>query len=153
MNDAEMKLYLIGVFDGEGCICPSLRRDGYIGLFVSVKMASEEVIDLFIATWGGSKSKRIGAKSGYQDLYGWTLTGTTTGTFLEYAAEHSIVKKAQAQLGLQLVEFLTHYRAHDPLVNRRLGQRCISEAEAGTRRNIAMSIKALNGARSRFGVS
>ena len=149
-KEDELKLYLVGIFDGEGCICPSLRKDGYIGLFVSVSMASESVIDLFIKIWGGSKGYRNPAKQNYLARSTWTVVGEKALPFLEYFVSRSIVKQIQAENAIILVKELIKYKHKRHGINNRLGEKCISLDEHLYRREIALKIKLNNGARSRY---
>lgn len=150
MSKEDTKLYLMGIFDGEGCICPSFRKDGYIALFVTVSMASEDVIDLFCATWGGSKGIREGQKKGYLRRYTWTMTGSTSIEFLQYVSEHSIVKVNQARYGLLLAQDLLRYRGNRIGINNHGGERLFTNEDYQYRKDLAIKIKSFNGARSRY---
>ena len=150
MTNDELKIYLLGIFDGEGCICPSFRKDGYVALFVTVSMASEEVIDLLQNMWGGSKSMRRGAKAGYLDRFTWTMTGSRTIPFLEYASKRLITKRKQAEYALILAHDLTRWKRERHGINNHAGEKCLTEADHARRREIGLKIKALNGARSRY---
>jgi hypothetical protein len=142
--------YLMGLFDGEGTICPAFRRDGYISLHVAVQMAGKNVLEMFKEQWGGSVSTRP-AKPNRIELDTWTLTGSKAIPFLEFAKDNLLLKKEQARIALILASEmakLTSSKREGLSCGR--GLRLISDADMDKRKSLALQIRALNGARSRF---
>lgn len=148
----ELGSYLMGVFDGEGCITAGRNARGGWSLHVSVTMASETIVRLFQERWGGGVGKRSKITSGGLTLWSWQITGATAIPFLHYAIAHSYTKRQQAVVGLALAESTAKYRIPGARTGIKLSsrQRMISEEDLQMRTELVNQMRALNGARSRY---
>lgn len=141
----------MGIFDGEGTICPAFRRDGYVSLHVAVHIGNREVVEMFSKEWGGSVGVRKPSKQGYQTLYTWCITGAKAIPFLECARTKLIIKNEQANLAMLIAVDMSKYsNAKRVGTSCGRGNRFISESDMERRREIGLKIRSLNGARSRF---
>ena len=141
----------MGVFDGEGCISAYMSRHGRWSLTICATLASEPVIDLFRAAWGGGKHKVKKLTVGGLQLFTWHISASTAIPFLEYAAQHALVKRQQAILGLSLAKEMQKYTVGSRKGHRASsGIKLISQEEQATRTAIVLQMRALNGGRSRF---
>lgn len=95
------KLYLVGVFDGEGTITGTKdKRNNVYSLRIAVSMANMEVILMFLKTWGG---KFYLKPSKGRALYSWHLNKSSSIIlFLEYLIKYTVIKKEQAKIGLEV---------------------------------------------------
>lgn len=116
-------------------------------------MASKEAIDLFIATWGGAYYRRSKPTSGGLILHQVNLNSSKAIPFLEYAVEHSIVKQEQCRIALQLARNMAKYSwaRENESFNPFKGKRYISDEDHAERTRLITEMRALMGARSRFG--
>lgn len=151
----DVRSYLLGVFDGEGCIATARTTDRrrYWYLHVTVSMTAKDVIDLFLQTWGGSYHQRKSRNPVSPPLHDWSLSAAKAIPFLEFAAEHSIAKREQCRLALILARSMFRYswRGERKGVNLNRGQRVLTDEDMEERNRLVLQIRALNGARSRFG--
>jgi hypothetical protein len=152
----DVRSYLLGVFDGEGCIatCRTTDRRRYWYLKATVSMTAKDVIDLFLQTWGGNYHKRKSRNPVSPPLHDWSLSAAAAIPFLEFAAEHSIAKSEQCRIALTLARSMARYSWNGQRrgVNLNRGKRVITDDEMEERNRLVLQIRALNGARSRFGV-
>lgn len=135
--------YMLGVFDGEGCIstCRNGGGRGAPGVHVQITMASQDVAELFAAHWGGSAKPRSSVTAGGLTLWVWRITGHRARWFLQLLAAHSLTKRKQADLALQMLSLT---------MSGPRGSRTLAPANATERERLAGEIRKLNGARSRF---
>ena len=142
--------YCMGLFDGEGCITVSVSDKGNgsfsYGLRVSVQMNSETPIRFLHTTLGGSVYER---RAG---VWVWQLGSQASRPFLLYAAEHSLVKKRQAEIALLLSAEMGRYLSGESRkgINLHKGERAIDHP---TRMNLVRALRSLNGARQRYTVT
>lgn len=144
--------YLMGIFDGEGCVGTGKGGNGRWYVQMSVTMASEDVCRLFMATWGGGISKRTKPTVGGLILWTWHINASHAIPFLEHVVQHSLVKREQARLALGLARNIAKYswaRKEDGF-NPFKGGRFISEEDMAERERVIAQIRSLNGARSRY---
>lgn len=150
--DIDVRSYLMGIFDGEGCITGGYdKRDGRYFLVVGVCMASEPITRLFAATWGGTYGPRARLTVGGLTLWDWRNHSAQAAPFLAYAAEHSISKRQQATLALGLAANISKYaEARRAGFNPRSGGHVLGPDDHALRQHLVSEIRAINGARSRF---
>ncbi|GAC1519361.1 MAG: hypothetical protein NVS2B16_25590 [Chloroflexota bacterium] len=147
----DTKSYLMGVFDGEGCVGTGFSS-GRWALQLQVAMAWQPVCELFRQTWGGSCTARSRPTTGGLILWAWIVNSSKAIPFLEYAVEHSLVKRQQCILALELALLINNYSWAKRLIGPGTGggHRFISDEEMALRANIVREIRSLNGGRSRF---
>lgn len=153
----DVKSYLLGVFDGEGCIGTGrqpAKKDGSYNWFlnVTVGMASEEIVRLFIETWGGNYHKRSKLTTGGLTLHTWHLGSARAIPFLQYVAKYGIYKKDQAVIALKLARNMARYAQPGARkgVNVHGGESYITPEDRAERNDLVLEMRALAGARSRF---
>lgn len=159
MDESELKKrYLVGVFDGEGCIATGkthLKGEGRYTwyLAITVCMSCEPIIRQFIEVWGGNYHQRKGRTKGGLVMHQWHIASSRGIPFLEYLVEHSLCKREQAKLALELARNMAKYSwaGYRKGISLNRGERLLTEADRAERDRIVMDIRALQGARSRFG--
>lgn len=133
--------YLVGLFDGEGCITAVRRRPGDSYVHVQVTIASETVVRRFESRFGGAVTFRPRATAGGLTLWTWRITGHASRDVLRLLAGHSLTKRQQAQLGIQMLGLT---------MKGPRGARTLRPDLRELRERIAGELRSLNGARSRF---
>lgn len=148
----DVKAYLMGVFDGEGCVGTGKNSTGRWFLQCSVSMACEPIIHLFVETWGGGWYRRSKPTVGGLILYTWAINSSKALPFLEYATEHSLAKQQACRIGLELATNMAKYVAPGfrKGINLHGGARMISDEDQARRTALVMELRSLQGARSRF---
>ena len=148
----DAKSYLMGVFDGEGCVATGKGGSGAWFVQANVTMASEAVCQLFQDTWGGSRSKRSKPTMGGLIMHTWSVNSSRGIPFLEYVVEHSLVKREQAAIALQMARNIAKYaeRGYRRGIGLSRGARILTDEDHAERERLVMQIRALNGGRSRF---
>lgn len=143
----DIKSYLMGVFDGEGCVS-AYRQRGNVALTISVEMASEPITSLFREVWGGNLHVRPKPTAGGLVMHSWYIGARAAIPFLGYACENSLAKRRQAAIALELAENMAKYSAG----RRRLlaEGRYISDVDVARRERLVLEMRSLNGARNRF---
>ena len=145
--------YLLGVFDGEGSVTTGRGGEGGWFVGVGVTMASEPICRLFQERFGGGVTRQKRLTVGGLQLWTWQLGGSKTIPILELLETQSLVKREQAILGLRMARSMARYRwarlggEFDPT----RGNRFLSPDDLAEREEIVACIRALNGARSRYG--
>jgi len=95
--------YIAGLFDGEGCIMLSQfsgTNGGYTQLRVNVNMANELIPTELHNQFGGSLME-VKVPLGYKPQLMWRAVGTKAGRFLETLLPYLVIKKKQAELGIE----------------------------------------------------
>jgi hypothetical protein len=146
--------YLLGIFDGEGCVTTGRNNQGVPRwwLSLSVGMTSREVIEMFRAEWGGGVSARTKPTAGGLILYTWAISATNAIPFLEYAVQHSVVKHRQCVIALQMARNIAKYSwaGHRKGVAFSSGKRLLTAEDQAERDRLVAELRSLQGARSRF---
>ncbi len=151
--DIDIDSYLLGVFDGEGCISGGMdKRDKRWFLGATVALASEPICRLFQSRWGGGCTSRSQPTTGGLILWQWQLSGGRAAEFLEIVARCCLVKQEQARLGLSLAQNMAKYSEPGYRVGVALssGERMITPEDHILRESCVRQLRSLNGARSRF---
>lgn len=149
----DTKSYLMGVFDGEGNICTGKNRGRQWYLNLKVEMNSLAICELFQKEWGGSVYPRTKVTAGGLTLSTWYLGASKAIPFLEYAAEHSLTKREQAVIALQLARSMAKYNwpGYRKGTALSVGKRMISDEDQAERDRLVTELRSLMGARSRYG--
>jgi hypothetical protein len=134
--------YLLGIFDGEGCITPCRNGSGRTYIHVIVNMSSEEVVRLLERRFGGTVRSRPGLTAGGLTMWDWRVTGANAQPLLSLLARHSITKRHQARLALKMLELTRAGGGR--------GNYIVTPGVAAERESIAAEIRSLNGGRNRF---
>lgn len=121
MQDSDLA-YVAGIIDGEGCVSLNINRrsdvtSGYVFVLkVSVAMTDKEVPEWLKATFGGSLSTHLPAKTGYRIYYAWMLEAKQAANFLGVILPYLRVKTAQATLALEFQKLKSSggYRRQSP---------------------------------------
>lgn len=109
---------------------------------------------MFQAEWGGGVFQQKKPTKGGLMLWRWNIGASKAIPFLEFAVNHSIVKRKQAEIGLQLARLMSKYTSESRRgVAASRGQKRITEEEHVLRGALVKEMRSLNGARSRFGDS
>lgn len=151
--DFDVRSYLLGIFDGEGCISGGRNKDGRWSLQVSVCMASESICRLFQSVWGGSVTMRNKPTVGGLMLWQWQQPHGASGIeFLEFVAARSMTKAMQARAAIPLAQNIAKYsqRGYRRGVALNRGHRIISNEDMAIREQTVRLLRSLNGGRSRF---
>lgn len=108
--------YLMGLFDGEGCISiGGLNKvKGHYQVTVCVRMVNEYLPRLFQASYGGRvlPDPRTGNQ---RDEWRWRITGQKAKPFLEDTLKYSILKKGQAEVALHLLDLQYIHHSGKPV--------------------------------------
>jgi len=139
--------YFAGLFDGEGSVSMSLRKDGYIGVVVSVVMCDRAPIMALYERFGGSfEDGRYHTNTG-RAVFRWTAHNTETIEALEVFSALCLVKHAVANAALPCVRSMQNNSGRLPLsreekearlvaaefiasINKPVGKRRVLDAKA-----------------------
>lgn len=133
--------YLVGLFDGEGCITTAVSKRGIPYVHVQVVITTPEIPCLFQEHWGGSVSARKLTGRNRQ-MHVWRVTGSKARPSLESVSKYGRIKNRQAELALSLIDLSR------PSGGR--GSYVVPPDEREERMSISNQIRSLNGARARF---
>jgi hypothetical protein len=147
----DVRSYLVGVFDGEGCITAGFARDGSTYLVASVTMASETIVRLFHGYYQcGGVTCRSKLSAGGLRLWTWQVFGGSSRPVLADIAALGLEKQRQAQIASALAANMAQYTTNrDGFSPLRDGRRLLPQ-ERAERVAIINALRALNGARNRF---
>jgi hypothetical protein len=148
----DTRSYLIGIFDGEGCITAGFHRTGSTYLIASVTMCSEPVVRLFKVHYNrGGITVRSKPTVGGLTLWTWQVTGASAIPILEDLVSTSLVKRDQAVLALQLARNMARYAINIASgFSPRSGSQLLTRSDREERTAIINTIRSRNGARNRF---
>jgi hypothetical protein len=145
--------YVIGLFDGEGCISTYKNKGSWTLDVVIVMGGPEELMQRVVRVWGGHYYLRSQITAGGLRLWQWKASGRFARAVLADVAELGIAKRAQALLGVQLLDLLASgFAKSGPRINVSTtgGRRWLTDDQIAERETLVVQIRALNGARSRF---
>jgi len=129
--------YLAGYFDGEGCVTVSAHSSRRAaGLRVQIQSGDKEVLDEFVARFGGEAKAGKVYPCNYPQkraLFTWNLNSTKAQNALHQMLPFLISKKIVAELALQM-NFL-------PNGGQRIG---LSQGEIENRMRIRKEISSIN---------
>ena len=135
--------YIAGIVDGEGTIdinrrrpshCNRLKSEEYC-LRVGVVNTYLPLMHLLKAQFGGSLSSRQ-PQLNHKVCYSWALVSKQAETFLSLVAPYLVVKRAQAELGLEF------RRSRTNTASTKLGT---SIGETTLRESFYLAMRKLNG--------
>lgn len=97
------KIWVAGFFDGEGCVTirkPYKTKKGTAGytLAVTVSQKNKPILDWLKEEWGGCVVQQMKGSG----VWAWRITSLSAGIFLLDIVDYLRLKKAQAQLGIEL---------------------------------------------------
>lgn len=104
------RAYLAGLFDGEGCIYmqerlqPGQTRFSYT-IGIQLSMTDPSAVRLFHQAFGGRFYNMAGRKAWHRPLWSWWLGMRGASDFLHSMLPYLQVKKPQAQLALEFIQF------------------------------------------------
>lgn len=139
--------YTIGLFDGEGCVSvASMKRGGWT-LRAVVQMDQEAPIRLMQQVWGGVVYQRATTRG--VRPWVWQASAQAARPLFAALAEHSLTKRRQAEIALQIADEMAAYlRGDRGGAKTCLGEKAINhEARAA----LVRELRSCNGGRSRFG--
>ena len=107
MKQENIKIYLAGYFDGEGCIliCHNNRKGKNSGHRLEMQITSTDLapLSLIKAIYGGHIYNRK-RRPGWKISWEYHLCGQRTRKFIEDILPYSIIKKVQLLLGLDYLD-------------------------------------------------
>ena len=108
-------MYLAGLFDGEGSVSMSLRKDGYIGIVVSVVMCDRAPVEQLHLRFGGRFED--GNRKTYtgRNIYRWMVHNTEAIEALEVFAQLCLVKNVVAKAALPCAKSMLENSSRRPL--------------------------------------
>jgi hypothetical protein len=129
--------WIAGFFDGEGCVSPKIEHHGTIAnVRVSVTQKDPTILSLIGLKFPGGhfsiKNRQIASGKATTVTHELMYTGASCQALLEYIKDHSIVKKEQILLGLDMCKLVTYSGGK------------LSEAERSKRIEISERIRAIN---------
>lgn len=129
--------WLAGFFDGEGCVSPKIEHHGTIAnVRVSITQKDPTILCLIGLKFGGGhfsvKNRLIASGKATTNSHELMYTGASCQPLLEYIRDHSIVKKEQILLGLEMCKLVTYSGGK------------LTESERAKRIEIAEKIRAIN---------
>jgi len=131
--------YLVGLFDGEGCITIGYTKKDRVYLKCSVEMSSPEAVEAFQARFGGYIYKRK-LRGANQQTWQWTLSSMKCLPLLELVSSKGLVKRKIASLCLPVAR--SYIKKHM--------QTDVPSDVKDMRIETMRQVRALNGARNRF---
>jgi len=149
MSDS-LDYYLAGVFDGEGSISAYLSKNGGWVLRCGVGMTELHVVSLFHERFGGGlciRNQKL--KSGLR-MKDWYIGGGNAVDFLKWVSIFCKIKNRQSEVALPLAEQIAKYNKKGARKGKLPRSKIISDKDQKERRCIAVQLRSLNGARSRF---
>lgn len=107
--------YFAGLFDGEGSVSMSLRKDNYIGVVVSVVMCDRAPVEQLYLRFGGRfEDGHYKTKTGRQ-IYRWTVNNAEALEALTVFSTLCLVKNAVAAAALPCVQSMCSNASRQPL--------------------------------------
>lgn len=96
--------YLVGYFDGEGCITVSIQRKRQHTLMCIVETGDKSVVELYHLHFGGSFTERdkVGCTGKFFHSYRWTVASKIAYRFLVIIKPFLKAKQSQAIVGIML---------------------------------------------------
>lgn len=107
--------YFAGLFDGEGSVSMSLRKDGYIGVVVSVVMCDRAPVEQLYFRFGGRFEDGKYKTSTGRLIYKWTIHNSEACEALEIFAKLCLVKNIVANAALPCVKSMFNNPGRHPL--------------------------------------
>lgn len=107
--------YFAGLFDGEGSVSMSLRKDGYIGVVVAVVMCDRAPIEQLYLRFGGRFEDGKHATKTGRLTYRWTVHNSDALEALEFFAKSCLVKNVVANAALPCVRSMLNNFGRKPL--------------------------------------
>lgn len=100
--------YVAGFFDGEGCVCISLRRGGAGQAYLRCQITNtnKSILQEIQDDYGGTITKFKPRSKKCKMRYNVTWQGPKAMRFLGRIAEHVVLKKKQVCLALDFCEFM-----------------------------------------------
>lgn len=120
--------YIAGLFDGEGCVSVSVRKDGRLNFQVKITQKDRSILDIIANALGYGV---VWFQGEHHDLR--LFSADDISRFIETVLPYSIVKRSQLILMHELVQTI------DPT------RRPVTECVWNRRREIAAQIRALKG--------
>lgn len=107
--------YFAGLFDGEGSVSMSLRKDGYIGVVVCVAMCDRAPVVALYSRFGGRfEDGKYKTKTG-RSIFRWTVNNTDAVEALEVFSSLCLIKNVVAQAALPCVLSMKNNPGRMPL--------------------------------------
>ena len=94
--------YLAGIFDGEGCVCMSLAKAGYITVQAKVAMCDRAAVAALHARFGGAFEDGNQVTRTGRKVYTWTVFNCNSVEALTMFSELCLVRKAVASAALPI---------------------------------------------------
>ncbi len=115
---SEIKAYIAGIVDGEGCIGLRPNRSGKTyRLFFQLAMTDKRPVDLIASTYGGrvTRYKRRGTpdRPHVQPTYLWSIYGDRCADFLSELQRLVLVKKAHVGVALDYWRVRKHITSEE----------------------------------------
>ena len=117
MSDDLTLAYLAGVIDSDGYITVhrSTRRSVvYYAARIGITGTRREPHDIAASLWGGTVSQHTPRNSRHRLQYQWSRTGDAAVPIIEAVRPFLRVKRAQADIALEVQEHVVDARAEDP---------------------------------------
>jgi hypothetical protein len=139
--------YFAGLFDGEGSVSMSLRKNGYIGVVVAVVMCDKAPVEAIYNRFGGRFEDAKYKTTTGRAIYRWMVHNTEAVEALEVFAKLCLIKNVVAQAALPCVYTMKNNPGRLPLsrvekearvaaaeliasINKPVGKRRILDAQA-----------------------
>lgn len=134
--------YLCGVLDADGCIGigkmkagPQRTKNPRYALMVTIVNTNENLMLWLVEKFGGSYNGRQKEKPEHKTTYNWRFNNSKAYWLLKLVEPHLIVKKKQAQIGIDLIENWTVLRGRGAIT---------PETEVARREALYQQMKMLN---------
>lgn len=117
--------YVAGLLDGEGCFSVFQKKDGAVGLSLSLYMTNREVMDA-VKKYTGTTCNilPIKGRENRKDQWLWKPSLSEAKVLVEQILPYLIVKRRNAELFIELLELRKHSSRWD---NKRAEQLAILE--------------------------
>jgi len=107
--------YFAGLFDGEGSVSMSLRKDGYIGITVAIVMCDRAPVLACFERFGGSfEDGKYKTKTG-RSVFRWVVSNADAAEALEVLSSLCLVKYLVAQAALPCAQSMAANKTRQPL--------------------------------------
>lgn len=115
MNTLE-DYYLAGLFDGEGSVSMSLRKDGYIGIVVSVVMCDRAPVEKIYQRFGGIFEDGDRQTKTGRNIYRWMVHNSDSIEALEMFSRLCLIKNVVAAAALPCAKSMASNKSRLPLI-------------------------------------
>ncbi len=112
-NKRHLLSYLAGVFDGEGCVSITKKKQrldmyhAYYSIYLQVQMCDKEIPTLFQCVFGGSLSVHTyngKGKENWRPKWSWSMSDRKTEEVMKDLLPYVILKRPQLEVALHFLD-------------------------------------------------